>query len=95
VIFGGWHPVKAAFGAYLFAFLQVMGIHFQGLWPSVPAQVFQVAPFPLMILALVLMHLAQKGTTPTAVTTSPRLSRMVGLLSGAPPTALGRPLRRK
>ncbi len=30
VIFGGWHPVKAALGAYLFAFLQVIGIYFQG-----------------------------------------------------------------
>jgi len=45
VIFGGWHPVKAAVGAYLFSFLQVMSIYLQAWWPDVPAQVFQVAPF--------------------------------------------------
>jgi simple sugar transport system permease protein len=62
VIFGGWHPVRAAAGAYLFAFLQVMGIHLQGWFPSVPAQVFQVAPFPLMIFTLLLMNIGQKET---------------------------------
>ena len=45
VIFGGWHPLKAAVGAYLFSFLQLIGIHFQGWLPGIPAQVFQVAPF--------------------------------------------------
>ncbi len=34
VIFGGWHPLRAALGAYLFASLQVVGItyksNFQG-----------------------------------------------------------------
>ena len=60
VIFGGWNPVKAAIGAYLFAFLQVLGIYGQEWLPSVPAQVFQVAPFPLMIFTLLVMSLAQK-----------------------------------
>lgn len=60
VIFGGWNPVKAAAGAYLFSFLQILGIYFQGWIPSVPAQVFQVAPFPLMIFTLLLMYFVQK-----------------------------------
>ena len=93
VIFGGWHPVKAALGAYLFAFLQVMGIHFQGWLPSVPAQVFQVAPFPLMILALVLVNVAQQGHGYTKGKAMPVLGRVVNLLSGAAPAALGRSFR--
>lgn len=93
VIFGGWHPMKVALGAYLFAFLQVIGIPFQGIWPSVPAQVFQVAPFPLMIFALVLMHLAQKGSELTADRSPTWLRRMVTLLSGNAPAALGKPFR--
>ena len=29
VIFGGWHPLRAALGVYLFATLQVLGIYLQ------------------------------------------------------------------
>jgi ABC-type uncharacterized transport system permease subunit len=93
VIFGGWHPVKAAFGAYLFAFLQVMGIHFQGWWPSVPTQVFQVAPFPLMIFALVLMHAVHRESGVMRGTSSLWLRRIVKLLSGSAPTSLGKSFR--
>jgi simple sugar transport system permease protein len=93
VIFGGWHPVKAALGAYLFAFLQVMGIHFQGWWPSVPAQVFQVAPFPLMIFALVLMHFAQKLPEGGAPAKRDWLHRLSEFLGGSAPGALGRTFR--
>lgn len=56
VIFGGWHPLRVALGAMLFAFLQVSGIGLQGLFPSIPSQVFQTAPFPLMIFTLIFMH---------------------------------------
>ena len=59
VIFGGWHPVKVAVGAYLFAFLQVLGIFLQEWLPSIPLQVFQVAPFPLMIFTLLIMSYGQ------------------------------------
>lgn len=92
VIFGGWHPVRVAFGAYLFSFLQVMGIQFQGLWPSVPAQVFQVAPFPLMIFTLVLMYAAQQGSV-EAVGRCSWLRRIAAKLSGSAPAALGRSFR--
>lgn len=93
VIFGGWHPVKAALGAYLFAFLQVISIQLQGLWPSVPTQVFNVAPFPLMIFTLVLMHLAKQGSEPTARKAHPWVRRLVSLLSGQAPAALGKSFR--
>ena len=56
VIFGGWHPLRVALGAMLFAFLQISGIGLQDIFPSIPAQVFQTAPFPLMIFTLIFMH---------------------------------------
>jgi simple sugar transport system permease protein len=93
VIFGGWHPVKTALGAYLFAFLQIVGIHFQGLWPSVPAQVFQVAPFPLMIFTLIIMYLAQRRSTMALNRSSPWLRSVVRILGGSAPAGLGRSFR--
>ncbi len=62
VIFGGWQPCKVAMGAILFAFLQVSGIGLQNLFPSIPAQVFQTAPFPLMIFTLLFMHYSTRKT---------------------------------
>ena len=91
VIFGGWHPIRAALGAYLFAFLQVMGIQFQGWWPSIPAQVFQVAPFPLMIFSLVVMHAAQHEPGLTQRRGPPWLQRFLDVLGGSAPGALGKP----
>ena len=93
VIFGGWHPVKAAIGAYLFSFLQVMGIYFQGWWTGVPAQLFQVAPFPLMIFALVLTNWTKIGTDTGSAKIHPLLRKFVNLLSGAAPASLGKPFR--
>jgi len=93
VIFGGWHPVKTALGAYLFAFLQIMGIHFQGWWPSVPAQVFQVAPFPLMIFTLMVMSLAQRRSAKPSSRASPWLRSVMRILSGSAPAGLGRSFR--
>lgn len=91
VIFGGWRPIRAAVGAYLFSFLQVMGIHFQGWFPSVPAQVFQVAPFPLMIFTLLLMHMAQKDAVIVWAGDHPLRNAVLRLFSGTAPTALGKP----
>lgn len=90
VIFGGWHPVKAAAGAYLFAFLQVMSIHLQAWYPGIPAQVFQVAPFPLMIFILVLISLAQQESVLRLAVDHPVLRSVVRALPGAAPSALGR-----
>jgi ABC-type uncharacterized transport system permease subunit len=95
VIFGGWNPVKAALGAYLFSFLQVMGIYFQGWFPSIPAQVFQVAPFPLMIFSLILMHAGEKEDVSGWEREKGRLRRLVRFFSGTAPSALGKPLERE
>jgi simple sugar transport system permease protein len=93
VIFGGWHPVKAAAGAYLFAFLQVMGIYFQSWVPAVPSQVFQVAPFPLMIFTLLIMSLTQRERAGAGAGRRGRAARLARFFSGRAPAALGRPFR--
>ncbi len=93
VIFGGWHPVRAAIGAYLFAFLQVIGIYFQGWLPSVPAQVFQVAPFPLMIFTLLLINFFQKESVLNWAEGKAWVKSALGAFSGVMPTALGRPYK--
>lgn len=90
VIFGGWHPVKVAAGAYLFAFLQVMSIYFQKWMPQVPAQVFQVAPFPLMIFTLLLISLMQKDAVVARFEKNPCLKKLAGFISQSPPRALGK-----
>jgi simple sugar transport system permease protein len=93
VIFGGWHPLKAAAGAYLFAFLQLMGIYFQGWLPTVPAQVFQVAPFPLMIFTLLIMSMAQNESVRRWAARRGRISSLLRFFSGMAPAALGKPFR--
>ncbi|MEJ2657435.1 MAG: ABC transporter permease [Desulfobacterales bacterium] len=93
VIFGGWNPIKAAMGAYLFSFLQIIGIYCQQWLPSVPAQVFQVAPFPLMIFTLLVMSLAQKESVLSRAADNPAMKSILSFLSGSIPTALGKPYR--
>jgi len=93
VIFGGWNPARAAIGAYLFSFLQVFGIYLQGWLPSVPSQVFQVAPFPLMIFTLLIMSLAQKESVLIWAEGKANLKSLLNMLSGMAPTALGKPYR--
>jgi general nucleoside transport system permease protein len=91
VIFGGWHPIRVAFGAYLFSFLQIMGIYFQGWLPTIPSQVFQVAPFPLMIFTLLIMGWVHQGE-PNAIPGKWNAGRrLLSMITGNAPTALGRP----
>lgn len=91
VIFGGWNPVKAAVGAYLFSFLQVLGIWLQGVFPSIPAQVFQVAPFPLMIFTLLIMSVVQKESVRTWAEDRAWMKTAIRIFSGNAPSALGKP----
>jgi len=93
VIFGGWHPVKAALGAYVFSSLQVMGIYLQGWFPSIPAQVFQVAPFPLMIFTLALMSLTQNEAVRRWAQGRARTRRLLKAFANLSPAALGKPYR--
>lgn len=103
VIFGGWHPLRVAFGAFLFAFLQVIGIYLQGWLPSIPTQAFQVAPFPLMIFTLLAISYAQKvsdkGLPDPSTSRNARyggygwLHRFLHVFTGNAPASLGRPFR--
>jgi ABC-type uncharacterized transport system permease subunit len=95
-IFGGWNPLRAAFGAYLFAFLQWLSLVIQPVLPSIPAQVLQVAPFPLMILTLLLVNISDAewvNRTLASLPERPRkiVSRVLRAMHASPPGALGTP----
>jgi len=89
VIFGGWHPVRAALGAFFFAALQVSGIYLQELFPSIPAPVFQVAPFPMMILTLLAVNMGRMGWVQDIVRRHPFLKTFSKGWSIEAPAALG------
>lgn len=96
VIFGGWSPLRAAFGAYLFSLLQWLGLVLQPSMPGIPSQVLQVAPFPLMILTLLLVNISDTewvARTLAALPESPRrvVTRLLRTMRAAPPAALGLP----
>jgi ABC-type uncharacterized transport system permease subunit len=95
-IFGGWNPMRAALGAYLFAFLQWLGLVIQPSLPGIPSQVLQVAPFPLMILTLLLVNIGNAewvGRTLAALPEPTRRLIAKGLraMRASPPAALGVP----
>ncbi|OMH40200.1 ABC transporter permease [Desulfurobacterium indicum] len=90
VIFGGWEPIKVALGAYLFSFLQAMGIVLQDKFSSVPAQVFQVAPFPLMIFTLLFINYFNRKEIQEKALTNPVLKILSRILKANPPASLGK-----
>ncbi|NTV65476.1 MAG: ABC transporter permease, partial [Oscillochloris sp.] len=99
VIFGGWQPWRVAIGCYLFAALQTFASRSQSVIPSIPTQVFQVAPFVLMIIVLALVNLLASPTTARRLAKlPPRLRRpaeqLVAWLATPAPTALGQPFER-
>ncbi|MEN8190593.1 MAG: ABC transporter permease [Thermodesulfobacteriota bacterium] len=89
VIFGGWNPVRVFVGSLLFAFLQVSGISLQNIFPAIPAQVFQTAPFPLMIFALVFMHYSGKKPAEKSGKSFSSGTFLRLIFSGRSPQALG------
>jgi general nucleoside transport system permease protein len=93
-IFGGWNPLRAAFGVYLFALLQWLGLVLQPSLPNIPSQVLQVAPFPLMILTLILVNIGNAewvDRTLAGLPERPRrwISRFLRSMRSSPPSALG------
>jgi ABC-type uncharacterized transport system permease subunit len=95
-IFGGWNPFRAAFGAYLFSFLQWLGLILQSKLPGVPTQVLQVAPFPLMILTLLLVNISDAEWVQRMLASLPEGTRRVIVkllraLRASPPASLGVP----
>ncbi len=88
VIFGGWSPLRVAMGAYLFGALKSLGSILQPSYPNVPTQVFQAAPFALMVVALVLVG---GGSAWVERYVPARLQRgILALIGGSPPAALGK-----
>lgn len=95
-IFGAWNPIRAAFGVYLFSFLQWLGIVLQPSLPGLPSQVLQVAPFPLMILTLLLVNIGNAEWVERLLATLPEATRrsitkVLRTLQANPPGALGVP----
>jgi ABC-type uncharacterized transport system permease subunit len=95
-IFGGWNPVRAAFGAYLFALLQWLGLVLQPRLPGIPSQVLQVAPFPLMILTLLLVNISDAEWVSRMLAALPDrvrrfIIRLLRTLRASPPASLGVP----
>lgn len=95
-IFGGWNPLRAALGAYLFALLQWLGLVLQPSLPGIPSQVLQVAPFPLMILTLLLVNIGNAEWVERTLAGMPEASRRVfakilRAMRTSPPDSLGVP----
>ncbi len=95
-IFGGWNPVRGAFGAYLFSLLQWLGLVLQPRLPGIPSQVLQVAPFPLMILTLLLVNIGDVEWVERSLASLPEATRRaiakaLRALRASPPAALGVP----
>jgi ABC-type uncharacterized transport system permease subunit len=93
-IFGGWNPIRVALGAYLFALLQWLSLVIQ--LPNIPSQVLQVAPFPLMILTLLLVNIGNaewvERTLAAMPPTARRIAaRLIRSMRSSPPASLGVP----
>ena len=58
--------------------------------PSVPAQIFNVAPFPLMIFALLAVSLLQRKPFHHWQEKSPLTATILRCFTGSPPTGLGK-----
>jgi simple sugar transport system permease protein len=83
----------------LFAFLQWLGLVLQPSLPNIPSQVLQVAPFPLMILTLLLVNIGNAewvDRTLAALPESTRrfFARAFRAMRASPPAALGVPFER-
>ncbi|MFN2121254.1 MAG: ABC transporter permease [Anaerolineales bacterium] len=95
-IFGAWNPLRAAFGAYLFSLLQWLGLVLQPSMAGVPSQVLQVAPFPLMILTLLLVNIGDaewvgRGLASLPEPTRRLATRVLRAMRALPPAGLGTP----
>ena len=99
VIFGAWNPIRAAFGAYLFGLLQWLSVVLQPSIQGIPSQVLQVAPFPLMILTLLLVNVGNAEWVERILASLPEPSRKMAArvfraLRVVQPRSLGIPFER-
>ncbi len=94
-IFGGWNPLRVAFGAYLFGGLQQLGITLQST-TDIPIQILQAAPFPLMIFTLLLVNVGRAEWVERELAAMPEkpriiISKILRGLRTSPPASLGIP----
>jgi simple sugar transport system permease protein len=82
VIFGGWHPLRAAIGVLLFGALQAYAINLIPEFPSL-SQVLPSIPFPAMILVLVVVNWK------ALLKWLDRYPFLRAILRSDPPTAIG------
>jgi general nucleoside transport system permease protein len=103
VIFGAWNPWRVAIGCYLFGILQTLASRWQSnppeLLPDIPTQVFQIAPFALMIFVLAIVNGINNPTIVRTIAALPDnlrrpLQWIVRRLAAPAPAALGMPFRR-
>jgi general nucleoside transport system permease protein len=99
VIFGGWRPWRVALGCYLFAALEIVALRSQSALRGVPTQVFQVAPFVLMIAVLALVNLAASPAATRRIAALPGplrgpVAAIVTRIVAPAPAALGKPFER-
>ena len=65
VIFGNWDPLKGAFGALIFGFLDALQLRLQGLGIAVSFHVFLMIPYLLTIVALI--SVSRKASVPASL----------------------------
>ncbi|MDH3606864.1 MAG: ABC transporter permease [Acidimicrobiia bacterium] len=82
VIFGGWHPLRVAVGVLLFRTLEAYALNLIPEFPSL-SQVLPSIPFPLMILALVIVNWK------AVLAWLDRYPFLRAILRSDPPTAIG------
>jgi len=99
-IFGAWNPIRAALGVYLFVFLQWLGMVLQPYLSDFPSQVLQVAPFPLMILTLLLVNFGNTEWVEKMLARMPEsvrlaIKRFIRFVRSSPPASLGVPFEKE
>lgn len=95
VIFGNWRPLRAALGAFFFVTLQMLAPQLQSVFPNLPTQVIPTMPFPLMILALLLVSAGEAEWVDRLLQRLPDrarcfVARLRSALIAAPPAGLGK-----
>ena len=63
VIFGTWHPARAAIGAYLFGGVEALQLRMQAAGSSIPASLLLMLPYLMTLIVLTVISIRKgKGT---------------------------------
>jgi simple sugar transport system permease protein len=88
VIFGGWSPIRGAFGALLFGATKALATVLQRTFPEVPVVIFNAIPWVLMLFVLLAVG---SDFTERFISMLPKSIQppLRSLLRVSPPMALG------